>query len=195
MKNDYLLELMRSEKTVFTINDVALIWEETNLNLVKTRMSRYLKAGKMYSIRKGIYAKDKNYDRNELATKIYTPSYISFETVLVQSGVIFQYYSQIFVASYLSRTLTVGEQAYSYRKLKDSILTNNLGVETRGNYSIASKERAFLDVVYLNKDYHFDNLGSINWDKVYQILPIYGGNKRMDRKIKKYQEGVRKEQG
>ena len=195
MKNDYLLELMRSEKTVFTINDVALIWEETNLNLVKTRMSRYLKAGKMYSIRKGIYAKDKNYDRNELATKIYTPSYISFETVLVQSGVVFQYYSQIFVASYLSRTLTVGEQAYSYRKLKDTILTNNLGVETRGNYSIASKERAFLDVVYLNKDYHFDNLGSINWDKVYQILPIYGGNKRMDRKIKKYQEGVRKEQG
>lgn len=191
MNKDYLLELIRSPKSVFTINDVALIWEETNLELVKVRMSRYLKAGKMYSIRKGIYAKDKNYDKYELATKIYTPAYISFETVLASAGILFQYYSQIFVASYLARALTIDNQVYSCKKLKDSILTNNLGIDIKDNYSIASTERAFLDTVYLNKDYYFDNLGSMNWDKVQEILPIYGDNKRMIRKIKNYQKSAR----
>jgi len=190
MNKDYLLELIRSPKSVFTINDVALIWEETNLELVKVRMSRYLKAGKMYSIRKGIYAKDKNYDKYELAIKIYTPAYISFETVLASAGILFQYYSQIFVASYLARALTIDNQVYSYKKLKDSILTNNLGIEIKDNYSIASTERAFLDTVYLNKDYYFDNLNSMNWDKVQEMLPIYGDNKRMIRKIKNYQKSA-----
>ena len=57
--------------------------------------------------------------------------------------------------------------------------------ENKDYYSIASKERAFLDVVYLNKDYHFDNLANLNWDKVFEILPIYH-NKRLDKKVKEY---------
>ena len=48
---------------------------------------------------------------------------------------------------------------------------------------IASKERAFLDIMYINKDYYFDNLIGIDWDKVFKILPIYN-NKRMTKKIK-----------
>jgi len=45
-----------------------------------------------------------------------------------------------------------------------------------------------LDVVYLNTDYHFDNLSILNWDKVFEILTIYGGNKRMEKAVKKYYE-------
>jgi len=41
-------------------------------------------------LRRGLYAKDNSYDKNELATKIYIPSYISFETVLRNAGAIFQ---------------------------------------------------------------------------------------------------------
>ena len=59
-------------------------------------------------------------------------------------------------------------------------------------YVIASKERAFLDMLYLYKEYHFDNLESINWEKVAEILPIYGGNKRMAAKLKKYREAAQK---
>jgi hypothetical protein len=46
--------------------------------------------------------------------------------------------------------------------------------------------------VYLNKEYYFDNLSSINWNKVDEILPIYGGNKRMQAKVKKYREATQK---
>ncbi|TSC77837.1 MAG: hypothetical protein G01um101429_938, partial [Parcubacteria group bacterium Gr01-1014_29] len=73
-----------------------------------------------------------------------------------------------------------------------SILTNQTGIEVKENYFIASLERAFLDVVYLNKEYHFDNLSGINWGKVDEILPIYGGNKRMEAKVKKYREATQK---
>lgn len=192
MKKTLILDIYRLKNTVFTIKDIALIWGESNTGLVKTRIYRYVKAGKLYRIRKGIYAKNKNYDKLEMATRIFTPSYVSFETVLGQFGVTFQYYGQIFVASYLNREITCDGQAYSFRKIKNPILTNRTGVEAENNYYIASPERALLDVIYLRKDYHFDNLSNINWNKIYEILPIYN-NKRMERKIKKYQKAT--EQG
>jgi hypothetical protein len=85
--------------------------------------------------------------------------------------------------------VTVDGQTYSYRKVRDAILTNNAGVEAKDNFSIASAERAFLDVLYLSKDYHFDNLAPLNWDKVFEILPIYN-NKRMVKRVKEYRDNV-----
>lgn len=189
MKKSLILDIYNSKNTVFSTKDIALLWGESDAELVKMRVYRYVKAGKLHSIRKGLYAKDKNYNKNELATKIYTPSYISFETVLGKAGITFQYYGQIFVASYLTREIITNGQAYSYRKIKESVLTNNAGIEHKDNYSIATPERAFLDVVYLNKDYHFDNLSVLDRNKVLEILPIYS-NKRMEKEIKAYQKNI-----
>ena len=188
MGKDYLLDLMRSKKTVFTFKDLILFWGESDVNFVKKKIHRYVKAGKINAVRRGIYSKDKNYDKYELATKIYTPSYVSMETVLGATGVTFQLYGQIFVASYVTKEIECDGQKYFYKKIKDTILTNQAGIESRENYSIASPERAFLDVIYLNKDYHFDNLSPLNWEKVYEILLIYGGNKRMAKMVKMYQQ-------
>ena len=192
VKKDYLLDLMRLKNTIFTTNDICLLWEEPDVNFVRKKLHRYIKAGKLYSVRKGVYAKVKPYEKYELATKIFTPSYISFETVLAKAGVVFQFYSQVFVASYLTRELIIDEQTYSFKKIKNAILTNRAGIEATNTYCIASAERAFLDVVYLNKEYYFDNLLGIHWDKVDEILPIYGGNKRMKTKVKKYREATQK---
>lgn len=188
MEKDYILDLMRSDKTVFTFKDVLLLWGESDVNFVKKKINRYVAAGKLNAIRRGIYSKDKNYNKYELATKIYTPSYISLETSLGAAGVTFQLYGQIFVVSYTTKEIECDGQKYSYKKIKDTILTNTTGIESRENYSIASPERAFLDVMYLNKDYHFDNVSGLNWKKVCEILPIYGGNKRMAKIVKEKME-------
>jgi len=185
-KGQYIEVLLRSPKTVFTTKDIALLWGERNEAKARVRLSNYAKIGKLIRVRRGIYAKDKNYDRYELATRIYTPAYISFETVLTKAGIVFQFYGQIFAASYLSREFTIGDQIYILKKIKNTILTNRTGIEVKENYFIASPERAFLDIVYLNKDYHFDNLSNIDWDEVDKILPIYGGNRRIEVKVKKY---------
>jgi len=184
MKETGIIRLLREKNSVFTFKEIALILEETNLELLRSKINYYVKTGKLYRVRKGIYAKDKNYDRVELATKIYTPSYISFETVLVHVGVIFQFYSQIFVASYLTREIMVDNQKICYRKIKDSILTNKKGLEFRNNYWVASPERALLDTLYLNKDYYFDNLSPLNKEEILKILPIYN-NKALEEKVKK----------
>jgi predicted transcriptional regulator of viral defense system len=184
--------LLRSSKTVFTLKDLALYWNNSNQSSLIAGVSYYIKTGQLKRIRRGVYVKDENYSKLEAGTRIYVPAYISFETVLGIEGVTFQYYGQIFIASYLSREIKVDNQKYVYRKMKEDVLLNSTGVINTGNYSIATKERAFLDVLYLNTDYHFDNLSSMNWEKVYEILPIYGGNKRMAKKVKIFQEAENK---
>lgn len=185
-KGEYLDMILRAKNTVFSTKDIALLWGERSSAAARVRLNYYVKAGKLIRLHRGLYAKDQNYDQFELATKIYTPSYISFETVLARAGVVFQFYKSIFVASYLSREIEIDGQRYSYRKIKETILTNSAGLETKDNYYIASPERAFLDIVYLQKGYYFDNLSPLDWKKVFEILPIYN-NKRMEKEIKKYQ--------
>lgn len=192
-KGNYISTILRSKQTVFSTKDILLLWGEASSGAARVRINYYAKSGDLYRVRRGIYTKDKNYDKLELATKIFTPSYVSFETVLGQAGVTFQHYHRIFVASYITREISADGQTYSYKRIKDAILTNSAGVEDKNNYSIASPERAFLDVVYLNTEYHFDNLSALNWDKVSEILPIYGGNKRMQKMVKKYHEVVKTE--
>lgn len=188
-KGEYLDVLLRSKTTVFSTKDVALLWGEKNETAARVRLNYYVKNGKLFRVHRGLYVKDKDYDKLELAVKIYTPSYISFETVLTRAGIVFQFYSQIFVASYVTREVVADNQTYSYRRIKGSILTNQKGVEIKDNYCVASPERAFLDVVYLNRGYYFDNLLSLDWNRVFEILPIYN-NKNMEKQIKKHYKTV-----
>jgi len=185
MKKADIISILRKSNTVFSFKEILLASGEHNPALLSRRLSYYVKNGQLYGIRRGIYAKDKNYNRRELATKIFIPSYISFETVLAEAGMIFQYYGQIFIASYQTKVIDCDGQTFSFRKLKSNILNDSSGIKNDGHYSIASKERAFLDTVYLNKDYHFDNLSPLDWGKVFSILPIYQ-NKSMAKKVNDY---------
>ncbi len=188
-----ILNILKSNNTVFSFKEILLASGESNPALLRRRIYSYIKNGQLYSIRRGLYAKDKNYNKLELATKIFIPAYVSFETVLAEAGVTFQHYSQIFVASYQTKEIDCDGQIFSFKKLKTNVLNNNSGIENKGFYSIASKERAFLDIVYLNKDYHFDNLSPLAWDKVFSILPMYG-NKRMTKKVKQYYKDFKSKQ-
>ncbi|HOZ36732.1 hypothetical protein GYA13_03210 [Candidatus Kuenenbacteria bacterium] len=180
-----ILSILKSNNTVFSFKEILLTSGERNPALLRRRIYSYLKNGQLYGIRRGLYAKDKNYNKLELATKIFIPAYVSFETVLTKAGIIFQHYSQIFVASYQTKDINCDGQLFSFKKLKPNILNNNNGIENKDYYSLASKERAFLDVVYLHKDYHFDNLSPLDWPKVFSMLPLYG-NKRMVGKVNEY---------
>ena len=188
-----ILNILKSNNTVFSFKEILLASGESNPALLRRRIYSYIKNGQLYSIRRGLYAKDKNYNKLELATKIFIPAYVSFETVLAEAGVTFQHYSQIFVASYQTKEIDCDGQIFSFKKLKTNVLNNNSGIENKGFYSMASKERAFLDIVYLNKDYHFDNLSPLAWDKVFSILPMYG-NKRMAQKVKQYYKDFKSKQ-
>ena len=185
MNKNNILQLYKSPKTVFTFKEIALILGESNKFNLASKIGYYVKKGDLKRLRRGVYVKN-NYDKFELANKIYTPSYISFETVLGIHGIIFQYYEVIFVASYLSRDIELmNKQKISYKKLKNTILLNTKGIIKRDNYFIASRERAFMDMIYLNGDYYFDNLEKIDFEKCEGLLDIYD-NKKMLKKLNSY---------
>lgn len=186
-KGEFLEVLLRSSNAVFSTKDVALLWGEERHQTVSGRLNKYVKAGKLVRVRRGIYAKDKTYNRFELATRIYTPSYISFETVLTRTGINFQYYSNIFVATYVTREIEADGQKISFVRMKDYVLSNTAGIEHTNGIATATKERAFLDRIYVSKDYHFDNLDALSWDKVFEILPIYH-NRQMEKRVRTYFE-------
>lgn len=190
-KGQYLEVLLRSPQTVFSTKDAALFWGEEKQTIITARLHKYVKTGKLINVHRGFYVKDKNYNRFELATRIYTPSYISFETVLGRAGITFQYYGNIFVASYINREIEVDGQKISFIRMKDYVLSNTVGIEHEDGIATATKERAFLDRVYVSRQYYFDNLGGVDRNKVFEILPIYH-NKRMEKAVKKYFDNYQK---
>jgi predicted transcriptional regulator of viral defense system len=188
MATDNLIaKLYESPKTILTIKDIALIWEETNTVNLLSKVKYYAKQGSLIRLTRGVFAKDKNYNPKELATSLYTPSYISFETVLREAGIIFQHHDSIFVAGPYPTTKKIGDQAITFRKLKDSVLYSAAGIKSEKNYSIATPERAFLDTIYLSPKFYFDNLRSINWETCFELAKIYD-NKQLIKRVTQYQK-------
>ena len=172
MRKDYREEIFKSPKTVFRLKDIGILLGEKDTDNLKAKANYYASNNVMRNIRRGIYVKDK-YLPAELACNIYSPSYISLETILVKAGVMFQYTAVITAVSYLSRTITVDGNVISYRKIRDSVLVNDAGIEQKQNVNIATPERALLDMMYLNKNCFFDNLNGIDRTRTETILNIY----------------------
>jgi len=191
IKGEFLEVLLRSPQTIFSTKEVALLWGESNATVVSRRLNSYAQVGKLVRVRRALYAKDRNYNQWELATRIYTPAYISFETVLAAEGIVFQFYGNIFVASYLEREINADGQKISLVRMKDYVLSNIAGIIHKDGVAIATKERAFLDRLYVSKKYHFDNLPSLDWNKIFELLPIYR-NKRLEKKVREYYQQLEK---
>ena len=185
--NSLIAKLYQSSKTILSNKDLALIWEINNKQNLYAKTAYYVKRGALIRLTRKIFAKNKNYNPRELATSIYTPSYISFETVLRETGVIFQHYDTIFIAGPWSLTKRVDKYTLTFRKMKDLLLFNPTGIVGKDNYSLATPERAFLDMLYLFPNYYFDNLQSINWKKCDELVKIYS-NKQLIKRLNKYRK-------
>ncbi len=180
-----ITSVYKLKKTILTTNDLSLAWSETNKNNLKAKIAYYVRQGALLRLTRGIFAKDSQYELKELATSIYMPAYISFETALLEAGMIFQYYETMFVASRTTKTLIIDGRTITFRKLKDIVLYNAAGIINKDGYSIATPERAFLDMIYLFPNYYFDNLRSLNWEKCFELVGIYK-NKQLEKRLKKY---------
>lgn len=170
-------KLIASWKTVFRVQDLSMI-----LSIKEQSVRNYLTREKWLQTLKNIWGgiwiiTSIWYNPFELGCKLRKKSYISFETVLQKHGIIFQDYSNsIFLASDNTLEKKIDGKNYVYRKLKNSILLNPIGIVHMWEYMIASKERAICDMVYLHRSYHFDNLQNIDTQTLAEIASMY--NKR-----------------
>lgn len=184
MKN-LTYSILKSPNTVFTTKEIALILGETNSDLVKSKINYYVKKGELFTLRRGVYSKDHEFNKFELATKLYTPSYVSLHTVLVKHGIVFQFDSRVHTTSYLNRELVISGVKIYYRKIDPEILNDPTGIIYEDNYPEATLERAFMDTVYLEGKRYFDHLDPIDFEKCEEMIPIYKG-KITKKDIKSY---------
>lgn len=175
-----ILFFKNQDQTVFTLSEIASFDASYSGKKLNSALKYLIKQKELVRIARGIYALNKNYSKFEFANKFRIPSYISFYTVLVNSGIVFQPYSSIFVASKRSEEKEIDEQKYIYRKIKDKILLNPLGIVTRKQTSIASVERAICDIIYLDGVQYFDNTRNIDFEKI-ELLneKVYENNKNI----------------
>lgn len=168
-----IFEIYQDSRTVFRINDIALLLGEVKSPALSKKLFYYVQTKKLLNPRKGFYAKV-NYNPEELACLLYPPTYISLEYVLQRAGVIFQYDSAITNVSYLSRETETDNHIFRYRQIKGEILTNTEGILlNKNNINIATPERAFLDMLYLNGRFYFDNVHILNKKNVQKLLSVY----------------------
>ena len=171
-RENLMLTLSASPRTAFNTKSVALLLNEKRDVSLTKRLNYYVKKGLLLNPRKGIYAK-KEPDPEELAGLVFIPSYLSLEYVLQKAGVIFQYDSAITSVSYLCREIEMCGMTFRYSQIKKDILYNLDGIECYDNYSIATPERALLDMMYLHSECYFDNLKAVSKKRIMQILSVY----------------------
>jgi len=154
-----LQKIYKSKQTVFDLKDLSFLLDENNYDRLKSKVAYYIKQWYLNRIRKWIFVKD-TFEVKELACKIYTPSYISFETILQENSIIFQYDSTLYLASYLNRYIEISYKdkiiKIQYRKIKDELLYDQNWIEKKEFYSQATGNRAIQDMKYLKPDFYFD---------------------------------------
>lgn len=192
MPDRSLMKVLNSTtKSVFTTQDLNKLWQYENYRTLITRINYLSKTGKLVKIQRGLYSiagRDTNI--LELANKLRTPSYITFETVLLREGVIFQWDDISTLAGKDSEELEILGCKIKFRKLKDEILLNPKGINKQQNYFIASKERALLDMLYIQPKFAFDNLRTIEFSRLYELANIYN-RKSIVNTISKLEEHAR----
>lgn len=186
-KTDWLLQIYQSPCTVFGLADIALLTGESNPISLTKKLHYQVGKGNLKNPRKGIYTKP-IYNPAALACTLYTPSYLSLDYVLQKEGINFQYDSAITAVSYLSRTMVIDGHFIKYRKIKDAVLLNTDGMISNLNgLNVATKERAFLDMLYLNGALYFDSTNTLDKKIVRDLLPIYE-SKVLENRVKKLLE-------
>jgi len=156
----YTQKLLQTNKNIFRTSDLAILWEIEDTNLLLTTIKRYIEKGTLHRIYKGLYSKKPldQLNKYEIACAIGgSSSYVSGETVLINEGVIMQNISEIIVYGQTQKSINVNNQQYTIRFANEKYLLNRVGIINNENYSIATKERALVDIRISNPNYYIDN--------------------------------------
>lgn len=167
-----LAQLIKTGKTVFNTPELMDIWN-TNRNTVKSTVYRMIKQKNFIRIKPGFFALKEEINEFELGCKLVPKSYISLFTVLKEKGVIFQEFQTIYLIGNRPQTIKVNNQTFEYHTIK-CIQNIPDGIKFFDHYSIATLERAILELFYLfDTDYsdfkitHFDKDIFIRLSKLY----------------------------
>ena len=170
-------KLLKSEKTVFTLDDLSAIWGQEKRTDTSQSAKQYAKNGELVRLRRGVYVLPKATPGIfEITYKLVSPSYLTGESALVKHGASFQFSNRITSAALISKRIKLNGTDFVYYKLNEQIFYNDLGISAdENNVMIAGPERAIADLVYLTGwKFPFEDISFVDWDKLEEIGEIYG---------------------
>jgi len=180
---NYAILRRLAEKLYFTVKDLEDILG-IKPESARVLCSRYVKAGVFVRLKNNFYVLQQNWDKLSkedffrIANLLQVPSYISFMTALSAYEVTTQVQRGFFESAAIKRSVrfNVLDTTFNYYKLKKEYYFDFL---KSGQYFIASKEKAFLDSVYLYSfgKYKLDlaslDLTKLSTVKIKKNLKIY----------------------
>lgn len=151
----------------------------TTWNTFNKKLTYHLKHGKLFKIVKSIYSTKHpstltDEEHLYIWSLMYRPSYLSYETILHQAGIIFQYDTTLTFAWPYTTQKYIWKHIYTFRRLPMWLLTLPLGTIRKAEIIQATPERAICDTLYQNPHFPFDHIPtSLNKDLLLQLAEIY----------------------
>jgi predicted transcriptional regulator of viral defense system len=185
-----LLVLNKTGKEIFTTQDLAVIWQESNRRKLLEIIKYYVKTKQIYTIARGIYStkdiKSSDLEKDitlsfEISQKISPNSYISLFTALKYHGLIFQHYEEIYSIASKNNKREIFNKQFIFKTMKDGIFRNDEGIPSEKGYRIAGIERALCDTLYLFPSMSIDNIDAVDIKKVREISKIYNNKSLIKR--------------
>ncbi len=133
-------------KNFFSMKDLKKLFPEESY--LRISVKRMLDAGVIFKIAHGFYAlKQEKLDVEKLATQLYYPSYISFESALSKYDVINQgMYGLSLATTRHSKKIALAGIDCEYSQLRPALF---FGFDLVNDTYLAQAEKAFLDLIYL----------------------------------------------
>ena len=146
-------KLEKINKLYFTCQDVANTFG-INPRSANVFCNRYVKNGYFVRLKRNFYTLNEKWktltekDLYFLANLLQVPSYISLSTALSYYQITTQLQQNFIESIAINRTtkIEIGKQVFSYTKINRRLYFSFVKLD---NFFIATKEKAFLDAVYL----------------------------------------------
>lgn len=189
------LKLRKFKKNLyFTVEDVANV---LNIKQSSARVmcSRYVKNGFFIRLKNNFYILSENWDKFSredflrISNYLQVPSYISYMTALMKYGVTTQVQRNYFESCSLKRTKVFNVKGieFKYYKIRKDYY---FGFERKDNIFLATKEKAFIDALYLycfgkyRIDFSSLDLDKLDKEKIIEIIGVFPSRtKKIVRKI------------
>ncbi|MFH2085342.1 MAG: hypothetical protein ABII21_00915 [bacterium] len=184
------------DKTVFTAQDLAVLWGYSDETKLFELIKHYVRTSQIFTLARGLYSSQdysEEYLREngnllyEIANKLVPNSYVSLWTALKREGIVFQYYDEIYSVANRAVTRQVKGIRFVYKKIKNPVLLDDLGIEEVEQSRIAGVERAITDTLYLYPGVGLEGTGKARKELLYKIARIYD-KKVVIRKVKQLWE-------
>ena len=148
----YIDFVAKIDSPVFTRQEIKLL----SLKVFDWQLSLWKKSGYILKIRNGVYAfsgRLKEISGEELAQKIYSPSYLSYEKALSYYGFIPEMvYAFTLATPKTTRTFDNKFGRFIYHNIKKNLFFGYVQIK-EGNepYLVADPQKALIDFLYLKK--------------------------------------------